>query len=59
MHRNQNKVSVVGGLVLLLFILNAVVLERGLVSDPRWYRVLYLTIPLFLIAVLLTRKKTT
>jgi len=50
MHRNQQKISK-GGLIPSLFILlNAIVLEQGLVTDIKWYWLLFFTLPAFLIS---------
>lgn len=57
MHRNQNKISVSGGSVLPLIVLNAIAVEQGFVSNPKWYCVLCITIPLLLILILMSRGK--
>jgi hypothetical protein len=49
MDRNQKKVSVGGVMITSLVLLTAVALEEGFVSDPAWYDVLYITIPLLVI----------
>ena len=39
--------------ILLLVLLSAVALERGLVSDSRWYLVLIFTIPGLLVFIII------
>jgi hypothetical protein len=56
MRRNQGKVSVINIVILLLAFINAIVLQQGLVSHPKWYLLLYITIPLLLISILVSRK---
>lgn len=54
---NQQKISVSGAIVLLLALLNSIVLEQGLVAHPKWYWLLCITVPLFLISLILFRRK--
>lgn len=56
MQRNQKKVSVGGTVVLMLVILNALVLEQGLVSKVTGYMPLLLTVPLLLLSIFLRNK---
>lgn len=56
MQRNHQTISVSGMVVLLLVLSNAIVLERGLVSGVWWYKLLYVTVPLFLLSLLAFRK---
>lgn len=56
MHGNHQMVSVSGIIVLFLVLFNAIVLERGFVSNGWWYKLLYVTVPL-LLTVLVFRKK--
>jgi hypothetical protein len=55
MDGNQNKVSVSGAMITSLALLTAIALEEGFVSDPGWYDVLYITIPLLLILSFVSR----
>jgi hypothetical protein len=57
MQRNQGKVSVPNIIVLLLIVINAVVLQQGVVSDPEWHLLLYVTVPALLIYLLIYRKR--
>ncbi len=57
MQRNQNKVSAGGVIVLLFVLLNAIVLEQGFVSHPKWYKLAYVTLPLLLISIIMFRRK--
>jgi hypothetical protein len=56
MHRNHQTISVVGMTVLFLVLFNVVVLERGLVANAWWYKLLYVTVPL-LLSFIAFRKK--
>jgi len=56
MQRNQAKVSAGSIVILLLVFINAIVLQQGMIAHQEWYRFLYLTLPLLLIAVLVSRK---
>jgi len=49
MDRNRKKVSVGGAIITSVVLLTAVALEEGFVSDPAWYDVLYITIPMLVI----------
>ncbi|WP_155523195.1 hypothetical protein [Paracnuella aquatica] len=51
MQRNPKKVSVGGAVVLMLVMLNAFVLEQGLVSKVSGYLPLLLTVPLLLLSL--------
>lgn len=53
MQRNQHKDAPGGIIILLLVLLSAVALERGLVSDSRWYLVLIFTIPGLLVFIII------
>ena len=53
MHRNQQKVSKGGLISVFLILLNAIVLERGLVIDDKWYWLLFFTLPALLISQLI------
>lgn len=57
MRRNQNKTSVGGAMVLLIALLNAIVLEQAVTQDEKWYSMLFVTIPLFLVSAIGTGKK--
>jgi hypothetical protein len=50
MPQHPQKDSTYGFIVLLFALLNAVVLERGLVRHPESYMLLFITIPVMLIA---------
>lgn len=57
MHRNQNRISAGSAIVLLLVFLTAISLEQGLVSNSKWYGLMYITIPLLLILLIVFRPK--
>ena len=56
MQRNHARVSAGNIVILLLVFTNAIVLQQGMIARPEWYRLLYLTLPLLLIAILVSRK---
>jgi hypothetical protein len=56
MQRNHRKISVANIVILLLVLLNAIVLQQGLVSHPGWYYLLYVTVPLLMVCILARRK---
>ena len=54
--RKSSQQSSAGGIFIFLFVmLNAIVLERGLVSDPKWYRLAFMTVPVLLVLIVLSR----
>lgn len=48
MYRNQRKVSTSGMLISFIVLVNAIVLERGVVSHTSFYWLLLITVPLLL-----------
>ncbi|RYZ30840.1 MAG: hypothetical protein EOO10_01335 [Chitinophagaceae bacterium] len=48
MYRNQRRVSTSGSLISFIVLVNALVLERGLVSHTSFYWLLLITVPLLL-----------
>jgi hypothetical protein len=52
MQQNQKNTLPGGSLVFLLLLLNAIVLEQGLVTDSDWYLMLLLTVPLLVASVI-------
>jgi len=56
MQRNHRKISVANIVILLLVLLNAIVLQQGLVSHPGWYCLLYVTVPLLMVCIVARRK---
>lgn len=54
--RKSSQQSSAGGIFILLFVLlNAIILERGLVSDPKWYKLAFMTVPVLLALIILSR----
>jgi hypothetical protein len=45
MRRNQQKISAGGATLFWCVLLNAIVLEQGLVANPNWYWLLLFSIP--------------
>lgn len=47
-----------GGLVILLLVLlNAIVLRYGMAANPLWYKAIYITLPLLVIALFMSRSR--
>lgn len=57
MQGNHVKISAGGMIVLMLVVLNVVILEKGYVSDPGWYKVAYISFPLLLITLFFNYRK--
>ena len=57
MHRNQQKTSSGGAIVLFIVLLNAIILEQGMTKDKGLYALLFITIPLFLISIIGSKHK--
>ena len=57
MHRNHKEISGSGSIIMLFLLLNAIVLEQGLVSGTSWYRLLMITVPLLLVSIIANRRK--
>lgn len=57
MRRNQDKISVVGMVILLLILVNVIILKYAFVSDPVWYKVGYVTFPLMMVLIAVHQTK--
>ncbi|TCJ17046.1 hypothetical protein EPD60_06970 [Flaviaesturariibacter flavus] len=57
MHRKSKPVFVAANVVLALALLNAVLLEEGITGHPGAYRLLYLSVPAFMLALLYRRRR--
>lgn len=57
MQGNHVKISAGGMIVLMLVVLNVVILEKGYVSDPGWYKAAYISFPLLLITLFFNYRK--
>ena len=57
MSRNQQKVSTSGAIVSFIIVLNAIVMERGLVAGQQWYWLLIITVPALVVSFIFLRKK--
>ena len=53
----RNKGQFFQGIVLLLVLLNAIILEEAYVSNPGWYKLAWITVPLMLITIALSWRK--
>lgn len=51
------KVSAGGTIMLVLIFLNAVVLKGAFIKNSKWYLVLFVTVPLLLIALYVVRQE--
>lgn len=49
--RNQETVSI-GGMILLVFAITHALILREALADAGWYRALYISLPLLLIAII-------
>ncbi|WP_153825478.1 hypothetical protein [Niastella caeni] len=49
MYRNQRPVSIGKAIAIQLVLISAIALQDGMVADPEWYSLLWITIPLLLI----------
>ncbi|WP_345253570.1 hypothetical protein [Flaviaesturariibacter amylovorans] len=58
MSRQPKPVPAGGALSLLLCLLSASILEAGYVYHPRWYQLLYITVPLQVLALLGERRRS-
>jgi uncharacterized membrane protein YhdT len=56
MYRNEQPVSVGSYMAMLLVVVSALALEQGLVSDPQWYWLLWITIPLLLVCIFIINR---
>jgi hypothetical protein len=57
MQQSKNVLPSGGSLGFCLLLLNAIVLERGLVAGGSWYRWLWVTVPLYVISLFVLRRK--
>ena len=57
MQRNQKKVSASGVIVLVMVLLNAIILEQGLVANQNWYKLSFVALPLLLVSIVFFRRK--
>ena len=57
MSRKQEKPSAAGPMALFMAILNAIILEQGMVQSQNWYVLLFVTIPLFIFSIVNTQSK--
>jgi hypothetical protein len=53
---NKQEISKGRVIISLLILLNAIVLEQGLVVNDKWYWVLLLTVPVLIISQVLRRR---
>ena len=51
MQKNQKSILPGGNLVFFLLVLNAVIMEHGLITNSGWYFLLFLTLPLMAVSI--------
>ncbi len=56
MYRKQEHVSAGMSFAVVLVLISAIALEKGMVADPKWYYILWVTVPL-LAAFIYTERK--
>ena len=56
MHRKQERVSAGMSFVVMLILLSAIALEQGMVENPKWYYILWVTLPMLAIYAWLYRR---
>ena len=49
MQKNQKEVSVKGVVMLFLLVISALTMKEGLIHNIVWYKISFITVPLFLI----------
>lgn len=54
---NTRPVSISGMLAVALLLMNAVILETALVKNAEWYKALWVTLPLLVVAIYQSKKK--
>ena len=54
---NTKPVSISGMLAVALLLMNAVILETAVVKNADWYKALWVTLPLLVIALFYSKKK--
>jgi hypothetical protein len=57
MQKTREQLRVGESIIVLLVLLNVLVLQCGITTNPRWYRALYVSIPLLILSVLANRKR--
>jgi uncharacterized membrane protein YhdT len=57
MYRKQEPVSVGMSFAVLLVLASAIALEKGIVTHPKWFKMLWITIPLLVICLFYKRNK--
>jgi len=57
MQRNQKEISAKGIIMLFLLVITAITMQEGLVSDPRWYKILLIMAPIFLVLLIIPSKR--
>ena len=58
MYRKQEHVSAGMSFAVMLILLSAVALEEGLVVSPKWYYVLWVTLPMLAVYAWIFRKSS-
>ncbi|HEY4108319.1 hypothetical protein [Puia sp.] len=58
MNTNQEGPSINGIIGVLVTFINVIILERGFTMDERWYLLLAITLPLFVVTAIDMRRNT-
>lgn len=58
MYKNDEQIAIRDRFVLLLVLINAVAIRSGFTTNPKWYKVSFIGIPLLVIFIITSRKRT-
>jgi uncharacterized membrane protein YhdT len=59
MHKNDEQIAISDRFVLLLVLVNAIAIRSGFTTNPKWYKVNLICIPLLIITIIAARRKRT
>lgn len=57
MYRKHEPVSLGMSFAILLVLASAIALEKGIVTHPKWFKMLWITVPLLVICLFYERKQ--
>ncbi|MET0466910.1 MAG: hypothetical protein ABW007_27360 [Chitinophagaceae bacterium] len=57
MHKNDGQIAISERFVLLLVLVNAVAIRSGFTTNPKWYKVSFVCIPLLILTIVAARRK--
>jgi len=58
MHKNDEQIAIYDRFVLLLVMINVVAIRSGFITNPKWYKISFIGIPLLAILIITSRKRT-